>query len=73
MASLAGAEPSRIFVVGRGLDQWEDGNSALAYRGPDGFTQDTRDLLQLMEEAACVRNANRYAPANMLASHNRHD
>lgn len=30
----------------------------MSYR-PDGFTQDDRDLLQLMQEAACVRNSNR--------------
>jgi hypothetical protein len=48
--------PSVVFF--RALDRWEEMN-ALAHR-PDGFTQDDRDLLQLMQEAACVRNSNRY-------------
>jgi hypothetical protein len=39
------------------LDHWDE-SQALSH-GTDGFTQDNRDLLQLMEEAACVRNSNR--------------
>ena len=41
-----------------GLDHWEEA-TALSPSGSDGFNQDNRDLLQLMEEAACVRNSNR--------------
>lgn len=44
-------------VCCRAVDRWEEVGS-MSYR-PDGFTQDDRDLLQLMQEAACVRNSNR--------------
>lgn len=40
------------------MDHWDE-SQALSH-GSDGFTQDNRDLLQLMQEAACVRNSNRY-------------
>lgn len=42
----------------QGVDHWDEA-TALSPSGSDGFNQDNRDLLQLMEEAACVRNSNR--------------
>lgn len=47
-----------VGVGKQGLDHWEEA-TALSPSGSDGFNQDNRDLLQLMEEAACVRNSNR--------------
>lgn len=49
-----------VYEYSRLLENWgDDASTALSTTGSDGFNQDNRDLLQLMEEAACVRNSNR--------------